>query len=74
MASKDTDQVFVIVADCGGGDDHNPHLTLKSALARVQNETGIEIWKTTLGDYERNECGGPDYPDLPHTELVYECW
>lgn len=64
---KGSDTVYIIVADCGGGDDLNPHRTLASAMERVRDETGIEIFKTDYNTYLSN----PDWLTDSGCELVY---
>lgn len=57
-AIQDNDQVYVIIADCGGGDDGNPHTSLGSALARIApDETGVEIWRLTFAEYKATGAG-----------------
>ena len=68
MPIQDTDQVFVIVADCGGGDDHNPYTSLQAAKKRVGDETGIEIWRMTFAAYKEGA-----EPAKVGTQ-VYENW
>lgn len=69
---RDTDTVFVIVADCGGGDDGNPHTSMATALERVSGETGIDIYRTTFAEYEQCEHGEAEHSDVG--VLVYENW
>jgi len=44
---------YYIMADSGGGDDHNPHQSLIDALQRIEavdgNETGLEVWAVPIG-------------------------
>ena len=65
---QDTDHVYIIVADCGGGDDHNPHISLQSAMERVAGETGIEIYRMSYRYWQ----AGLD--PLAAGKLVYENW
>lgn len=58
MSIQDNDLVYVIVADGGGGDDHNPHTSLESAVSRIApDETGIEIWRLTFAQYQATGAG-----------------
>ena len=74
MSEKNSQQgeVFIILADCGGGDDLNPHTSLKSARSRIQpEETGIEIWKMSVKDYR---CYDTGEVERPPGECVFSRW
>lgn len=72
---QDDDIVFVIVSDCGGGDDYNPYTSLEAALARIEavdgpDATGLEVWRMTFRQYESDDDYDPLYN--PNTDCVWE--
>ena len=67
--------VYVIVADAGGGEEHNPYPSLAAALSRCKDDIGIEIWKLPRAAYLEDV--GPDLDPRrleEHGTLVYEKW